>query len=336
MKELILEALRESVKRYPDIVHHLSDKATWIAIEGDLSLWQAKAITQVRNGEPALCEFESALIPDSVAEMVKNLLAYVDCEEQIKQGFIDLKSFVIQPTPSEKKILSRIELERKLTKVLSKDLQDELKKLLNYLGNPPNLSNVPYSYWQTGWKLIAKHAEPILVDFFVSQAIEAMEEVNMAVDVVTLSTDAIQWATNNSEQWLQQAFNKTYEGVNVLVPKAYEEGWTITELAKKLEDYHYSPVRAEMIAITEMTRAHTEGRKATERHYFEQFGVHRVPIWKTANDEKVCPVCGDEMRLDMPITDDMYPPAHPRCRCRINYLAEKFLTPKQREKWQSK
>jgi len=227
----------------------------------------------------------------------------------------------------------RFELERQLAKVLSKDLRIELAKLLDMLGDPPNLGNVPYTYWQTGWKLIGKHVEPILVAFFVDQAIEAMVEIAIDLDPVVINTDAIEWAEANSEKWLQEAFGKTYEGVSVLVPKAYEEGWTRKELAKQLEKY-YSPARAEMIAITEMTRAQVEGEKAFQERLFEMTGVRKVPIWKTANDERVCPVCGPNN--EMPIIDDEYPPAHPRCRCRLAHKIEEMLTPIQRAKWQSR
>jgi hypothetical protein len=229
----------------------------------------------------------------------------------------------------------RFELERQLAKVLSKDLRLELAKLLDMLGDPPSLVNVPYVYWQTGWKLIAKHVEPILVDFFIQQAIEAMAEISIDLDPVVFNTDAIEWASANSEKWLQEAFGKTYEGVSVLVPKAYEEGWTIKELTKALERY-YSPARAEMIAVTEMTRAHTEGQKAVEKRYFEQFGEHLVPIWSTANDEivKKCPICWP--KHNKPIIDDLYPPSHPRCRCRLVYRPEARLSPEQKAIWQSR
>jgi len=35
-------------------------------------------------------------------------------------------------------MIDRYEIERKLARVLSKDLRVELDKLLNYLGDPPN------------------------------------------------------------------------------------------------------------------------------------------------------------------------------------------------------
>ena len=53
-------------------------------------------------------------------------------------------------------MIDRYEIERRLARVLSKDLRVELDKLLNYLGDPPNLANVPPEYWQGGWKDIQK------------------------------------------------------------------------------------------------------------------------------------------------------------------------------------
>jgi len=102
VKSLILEALRESVKRYPDLFEYIDGKAAWVIIQDDLLLWQAKAITQARNGEPALCEFNSAYIPESIADMVKSMLAYADCEDCIKQGFSDVEAFMKAPDSKEK------------------------------------------------------------------------------------------------------------------------------------------------------------------------------------------------------------------------------------------
>ena len=102
MKELILEALRESVKRYPDLFEYIDGKAAWVIIKDDLELWQAKAITQARNGEPALCEFDSAYIPESIADMVRDMLAYADCEDCIKIGFSDVEAFMKAPDSKDK------------------------------------------------------------------------------------------------------------------------------------------------------------------------------------------------------------------------------------------
>jgi hypothetical protein len=228
----------------------------------------------------------------------------------------------------------RFELERQLAKVLSKDLRDELKKLLDYLGDPPNLLNVPADYWKNGWKTIQKHVEPVLVTFFVESFLEAAIEVAVDYDLALVNTEAIEWARANSEEWLRQTFNRTYEGVGTLIPQAYESGWTKAELTKALERY-YSPVRAEMIAVTEMTRAATEAEKAHEARLAAITGNHRVPLWFTASDDgRRCEICKGKNRK--PIIDDVYPPEHPRCRCRLTYRSEALLTPEQKAIWQSR
>ncbi len=68
--------------------------------------------------------------------------------------------------------------------------------------------------------------------------------------------------------------------------------------------------RMEMIARTEVLRAHNQGRIKFHR----QVGVQRLE-WMTMEDERTCPVCGelDGKQFDI----DRFPsqPRHPFCRC---------------------
>jgi hypothetical protein len=102
MKDLVLEALRESVKRYPDLFEYIDGAAAWVIIRDDLLLWQAKAVTQIRNGEPALCDFESAVIPESIADLVRDYLAFADCEDCVKTAFSDVEAFMKAPGSKSK------------------------------------------------------------------------------------------------------------------------------------------------------------------------------------------------------------------------------------------
>ena len=68
--------------------------------------------------------------------------------------------------------------------------------------------------------------------------------------------------------------------------------------------------RMEMIARTEVLRAHNQGRIK----FHQQVGVSKLE-WMTMEDERTCPVCGG---LDGKVFDtDRFPnqPAHPNCRC---------------------
>jgi hypothetical protein len=213
-------------------------------------------------------------------------------------------------------MIDRYEIERKLARVLSKDLRVELDKLLNYLGDPPNFANVPYEYWQNGWKDIQADVEPVLMEAFLESAEEVMLRFEFGVDWDAVNTDAANWARAHSESILSDLFNRRYDFVNESVARYFEESWTISDLAERLRKW-YDPVRAEMIAITETTRAVVEGERAIIRNLERESGQAMIPIWMTANDERVCPICSP--RDNQVITDGIYPPAHPRCRCVVGY-----------------
>lgn len=217
-------------------------------------------------------------------------------------------------------MIDRYEIERRLARVLSKDLRDELDKLMGYLGDPPDLANVPFDYWQSGWKDIQKDAEPILVDAYIDAAMDQSEGIGIGIDWGLINNEAANWARTSLSDLLQKMYQTTYEGVNETVPRFYVEQWTIDDLRSRLERWH-SPRRAELIATTETTRAMVEGERAAVEQMRAETGIEFVPVWLTANDELVCPFCGP--RHNKEITDDMYPPAHPRCRCMVAYEPKK-------------
>lgn len=213
-------------------------------------------------------------------------------------------------------ILNRSDLERKLARVVGRDLRLELRKLLNYLGDPPRLENVPRDYWQNGWRDIQKDVEPVLLETYLSQAEAMMNEVNIGVEWDTINTNASQWAKQNTEKTLMDLFDKRYNHLNEVIPRFYNEGWNLGQLQADLERW-YSPVRAEMIAVTETTRAAVEGERAMVAELEKTTGRRMVPVWMTSRDERVCPICGPKHGKE--ITDGKFPPAHPRCRCWTNH-----------------
>jgi len=180
-------------------------------------------------------------------------------------------------------LANRAEIERRLARVLSRDLRSEMGKLLDYLGDPPNFANVPYEYWQNGWKDIQADVEPVLMEAFLESAEEVMLRFEFGVDWDAVNTDAANWARAHSESILSDLFNRRYDFVNESVARYFEESWTISDLAERLRKW-YDPVRAEMIAITETTRAVVEGERAIIRNLERESGQAMIPIWMTAND----------------------------------------------------
>lgn len=228
-------------------------------------------------------------------------------------------------------VVNRAEIERKLARVLSKDLRNELDKLMGYLGDPPDLSRVPAEYWSNGWRGIQRDVEPILLDAFLSQAESLMLSVGIGANWDNVNRQAVNWARTYTEDFLCKLWETRNETVTDLVLRrtgeiigeGYEQGLSIREITERLS-HLYSPVRAEMIAVTETTRAVVEGERAFIAELERETGQQMIPIWLTANDERVCPICSP--RNEKPITDGMYPPAHPRCRCGVGWEFPKETT----------
>lgn len=89
--------------------------------------------------------------------------------------------------------------------------------------------------------------------------------------------------------------------------------------------------RAEAIGVTETSRVFAQSEIAASRA--NPFVT--VLLWLTANDERVCPICGPRANLVVAKESDGfrvptdntvgYPPAHVRCRCSLTQLTEPAL-----------
>jgi len=111
--------------------------------------------------------------------------------------------------------------------------------------------------------------------------------------------------------------NTTKATLSKLITQAREDLLTSYETAKLIEAEFksISPVRAEMIAQTELANA----VNAVEYETFKRNGVRQLR-WVTVMDERVCQIC-EPLHNTIVNTDSLFanvylrPPAHIRCRC---------------------
>lgn len=88
MRELILQALRESVKAYPEIYNYLKDDAARVVIIDELHRWRDACL----NKGTAHIKH----IPGGIKSMVEEMLKYADCPECVKTVFDDVEAFLKQ------------------------------------------------------------------------------------------------------------------------------------------------------------------------------------------------------------------------------------------------
>lgn len=220
----------------------------------------------------------------------------------------------------------RSKYEIELTRIMARLLSAYAGRLLELLGDPPNLANLPPDFWQNESEVMVAALRPFLEQVYLDSARAMMGSTVSAIDWALVNQAAVDWASTYTFNLIQGLFQTDIGALQRALAAYYQAPTTMGELTARILQIIASPIRAEMIAVTEVTRAAAEGERAIAAGLAKQ-GIVMTPIWKTNNDELVCPICAP--RNQQEITDDIYPPAHPRCRCWVSYeLPKKPKKPK--------
>jgi len=148
---------------------------------------------------------------------------------------------------------------------------------------------------------------------------EMQSALGVAVDVDTLLADWAEDATRRQVEELLYPYTRDYIARAVVawqqMPNADR-----AELVAMIEPI-VGAKRAETIAITAATEAAAAGVRAYRDGLKAEHGLDYVMVWETANDERVCPVCGALHRKRESDWGGLSgPPAHPRCRCGVRLV----------------
>jgi len=176
-------------------------------------------------------------------------------------------------------------------------------------------------------------------DLGVSVAVSQLEGMGYGFDWTLAHVNARNWALTYTDTLLQQLGTTSSAVVGQAITRWIDNGEPLESLIRDITPA-FGRQRAELIGITEVTRAYAEGTVAGYR----ESGVIKYLQWRTANDEIVCPICwplngaivGIEGSFFNKLPDEQQdalarrvnarfqrPPAHPRCRCGIvGYVEE--------------
>jgi SPP1 gp7 family putative phage head morphogenesis protein len=149
---------------------------------------------------------------------------------------------------------------------------------------------------------------------------EILEEgARVFIDWDVLNTKVVKYLQDYRLKWIDGIVETTRKDVMAQFQAWMEAGESMPMLEKRLEPI-FGDARAERIAVTETTRLYADGNKLA----WDESGMVGGERWNTAEDELVCPYCGEldgkEVSLgnawlslnNLPIEG---PPAHINCRC---------------------
>ena len=205
--------------------------------------------------------------------------------------------------------------EAELLRILTRRLRAQGRDVLEILGDPPDLNNLTAAFWETEHGKLMADLRPRIERMVMTGIQNAGNYVPIVWDVAVIARDAVDWAAEYSYRLVTNINSNTEALLRRVVSRWVETpGMTIGDLRKELTPA-FGEYRAQMIAVTETTRAFARGNQIVQRE-LQGAGIRMERRWNTSNDELVCKICGrNDGKFESEGWTVTEPPAHPNCRC---------------------
>lgn len=175
------------------------------------------------------------------------------------------------------------------------------------------MTPLPPGFWSEQERQLVDLFAPSIVRAMLTGASTAGDElIDAGIEVDwSLVDNGVKRAAKEFVENVAQTVTKTnLNAFTVEFAEWLDSGEPLPALTERLAQY-YGPVRSEMIAVTETTRAFAEANRITWR----QNNVKKFRF-NTVVDDRVCPICEPHNGEIFDIENtDMSPPLHVRCRC---------------------
>lgn len=233
-------------------------------------------------------------------------------------------------------IPNRDGIEAEIARAIAKLNGAEMNRLLKALGNPPNADNVPDAFWKDYGESLRALLEPLLRKLYVGQANRLGTDIGRTkVDWTLVNENAATWAAEYTFDLVKGVVDTMTGSVDdnlqgllrEAIAGGFEDSLTNAQIAERLTPA-FGVARAEMIAVTETTRAAAAGETAIAEQLAGN-GIRMVATWNTSEDELVCATCepldgvaeSSKGGWKSPTTGETIdmPPAHPYCRCFLTH-----------------
>lgn len=147
----------------------------------------------------------------------------------------------------------------------------------------------------------------------VRMAAETLERVIMGVNWRLPNAEAMAWARSYSYELVHGITETSRRVIQDALGDWVRDGGPMDDLVQRVLP-QFGQVRAEMIAVTESTRAYGQGN----RIQYRSIGIKRVKLL-TNRDDHVCPICrpydGRIVDIDEGVPGVGFQPWHVNCRC---------------------
>ena len=219
--------------------------------------------------------------------------------------------------------------ERRVAEEFTNAGRQFVNELLVFMGDPPNLENVPDEFWKRYGRNLQQRLAPIVMEIYQNGAQKVLEDTGIGLSWKLPNEEAMRWAEQYTFDLVRQINRTTQERLQAYISNYFEMQKTIgalrAEIRPNITDLRLrsgrlltSEKRAQLIATTEVTRASVQGELALAKE-LKGSGYEMTAVWQTNADALVCPLCGPRNGKKRGDGWRIPPPAHPGCRCWLNH-----------------
>lgn len=209
---------------------------------------------------------------------------------------------------------NRDQIEAKFGRRLGKLSRRHAAELEKLLGNPPDVTRVPSAFWVRVEQEQREELAAILLLIFIAAASQH------GLGNATQQGQA--WASGRAQQVASGFVSHSRERLEAHGQEWRQEEPKTAQVRERIKQL-FGPSRIESLVVSETTAAASEGGETAIR---DTVGVSEGDTWFTVRDSKVCPICEPLHRAERSRWSRFFPggpPAHPNCRCFIEYANER-------------
>lgn len=277
--------------------------------------------------------FESDVLTDETQQYVKMYLELADTTEEALEIFDHPFAKAVRETAEGNKDPDAAAKDRDEARIgldMRRFFRGQLDRIIKKLGKKPDINKLDYAFWRKEREALGAVLQPHLNRMAEAGALTAYNTnpvtggsgskqtaTMLAFDWTLVAEEAALWAEGHEAELITGVEGTTQRIVAKKVAAFVRTpGMTIGDLRSSLLPW-FGQTRAQMIAVTETTAAYAEGQRVLIDRA-RRVGLKVEPIWRTAEDELVCVLCGPlankpqkEWEAASPGTD--WAPRHPRC-----------------------
>jgi hypothetical protein len=299
----------------------------------DVRRW--RKVVKRLGPEKALARgFESDVLTEDTQQYVRMHLELADTIEEALEIFERPFAKAVRETAEGDKDPNAVAKDRDeliVKRDMRRFFKAQLARIVKKLGAKPDIIRLTGEFWDDERDALRAVLQPSIDRMAETGALTAFDTnpvtgpgskqsaADVAFDWALIAEEAALWAEIHGAELVTGVIDTTQRIVAKKVAEWIRTpGLTIGDLTESLLPW-FDETRAQMIAVTETTKAFAEGERVLIDRA-RRAGLQVEPIWLTSQDELVCPLCGplhnkpqSEWEKASPGTD--WPPRHPRCRC---------------------